>query len=183
MFGPAGVIDDAATAWSMPSDRNVVEVESRSPFEVVTQTLPSRTARKDTLVAFSRHIETQASHAADPPMLMAALQRGRHLTRATHACYQDLATKLPLVSVFGVDLPEDPGSGLRYVPLASSDPLCREWAVVMLGPHTAAALSALEHDQSRAEGVPDHERRFDLVMTHDRALVTSCARSLLDRMR
>lgn len=182
-FGPAGAIDDAATAWTMPSDRNVVEVESRSPFEVVTQTHPIRTARKDTLVAFSRHIETQAWHAADPPMLMAALQRGRHLTRATHACYEELAGRLPLVAVFGVDLPEDPGSGLRYVPLASSDPLCREWAVVMLGPHTAAALLAHEHDSSAAEVVPDQERRFDLVMTHDRALVTSCARSLLDRMR
>ena len=182
-FGPAGAIDDAATAWTMPSDRNVVEVESRSPFEVVTQTHPIRTARKDTLVAFSRHIETQAWHAADPPMLMAALQRGRHLTRATHACYEELAGRLPLVAVFGVDLPEDPGSGLRYVPLASSDPLCQEWAVVMLGPHTAAALLAHEHDSSAAKVVPDYERRFDLVMTHDRALVTSCARSLLDRMR
>ena len=182
-FGPAGAIDDEAMAWTMPSERNLVGVESRSPFEVVTETHPIRTARKDTLVAFSRHIETQAWHAADPPMLMAALQRGRHLTPATHACYEDLATRLPLVAVFGADLPEDPGSGLRYVPLAPSDPLCREWAVVMLGPHTAAALLAREQDSPDAEAVPDHERRFDLVMTHDRALVTSCARSLLDRMR
>lgn len=182
-FGRASSLDEHGDAvpWSMPSARNVVVVDSHSPFELASQSLQPRTARKKTLLAFSRHIESQARHAADPPMLMTALQRATYFSQATKANYQAMAAELPLVAVFGEDLPDDLGKGVRGVPLASDDPLRLEWTVVILGPHTASALIARERDSPKAP-VADEDRRFDVMMTHDRALVTACVRSLLDRM-
>ena len=182
-FGRASSLDEhrAAVPWSMPLERNVVSLDSQSPFDLASRSLEPRTARKRTLLAFSRHIESQARHAADPPMLMTALQRATYFTPRTKANYQAMATELPLVAVFGEDLPDDLGHGVRGVPLASDDPLKLEWTVVILGPHTASALIARERDSPDAE-VADGDRRFDVVMTHDRSLVTMCVRSLLDRM-
>ncbi|WP_235887541.1 sensor domain-containing phosphodiesterase [Mycolicibacterium arabiense] len=170
-----------AAPWSMPRERNVVAVDSQSPFDLASRLLEPRTARKRTLLAFSRHIESQARHAADPPMLMTALQRATYFTPRTRMNYQAMAAELPLVAVFGEDLPDDLGHGVRGVPLASDDPLRLEWTVVILGPHTASALIARERDTPEA-WVADGDRRFDVVMTHDRSLVTMCVRSLLDRM-
>ena len=42
-------------------------VVARSPFELIEGNHRVRTARKETVVAFSKHIETQAQRAADPP--------------------------------------------------------------------------------------------------------------------
>jgi hypothetical protein len=183
MFGRAGAISGDGggdtVSWPIASDCNFVGVDSRSPFELVTDCRPARTVRTNTLLALSRHIETQARHAADPPMLMAGLQQATFFTPPTRARYQALAARLPLVAVFGEDLPDDLGA-VRGVPLDPSDPLCRQWTVVMVGPHSAAALTAREHDLDG--DVSGADRRFDLAMTHDRALVTRCARSLLDRM-
>ena len=62
----------------------------------------------------------------------------------------------------------------------SSDPLCAEWTVVVLGPHTAAAL--LGRERTDNDSAADDDRRFDFVVTYDRSLVTMAARNLLDCM-
>lgn len=139
-----------------------------------------RTARKATLIPFSRHIEAQARHATDPPMVMASLQMAQHFTASTSACYSELAPFSALVAIFGRGLPEDLGSGIRGVDLDPEDPLCGQWIVLILGPHHCAALIAREQDPTGS--VPEAERRFDLAITYDRDLVTVVARSLLDRM-
>lgn len=182
LFGrPRDLEDDGCPQPPKPLLRNVVGVESRSPFDLVTRVCPASTARKGTLMSFTRHIESQARNAADPPMLLTALQRAEYFTPATRNRYHDLATRLPLVAIFGQSLPEDLGLGLRGVPLDPADPLCLEWTVLTLGPHSAAALTAREADQTGV--VRDGDRRFDVAITHNRDLVTQCARSLLDRMR
>ena len=139
-----------------------------------------RAARKNTLIGFSRHIESQARFAVEPPMVMATMQRGEFFTAATSHRYQELAATSPLIAIFGEDLPDDLGERVRGVALEPSDPLCRDWTVLMLGPYTAAALVARE--QRRGDDVPDAARLFDVAITHDRSLVTMCVRSLLDRM-
>jgi EAL domain-containing protein (putative c-di-GMP-specific phosphodiesterase class I) len=186
LFGQAATLrgDGAAIPWSEPLQDRVIRVECRSPFEIVERSCPVRTSRKSTLAALSQHLESQAQHSADPPMLMTALQRVCHFTADTRQRYRRLGGRLPLVAVFGEEVPEELGPGVRGVRLDSSDPLCREWAVVMLGPHTAGALVAREQgDDHRLTEAPDDERRFELAITHDRGLVTRCARSLLERMR
>jgi DICT domain-containing protein len=48
----------------------------------------------------------------------------------------------------------------------------------MIGPHFAAALVA----RDCGDDGPDADRRFDLVITHDRDLVARATQPLLDRL-
>ena len=183
-FGRPGPLGQMATApWSPTVSAQRSGPSTGSPFDLVAGTSPVRTARKLTLVALSRHIETQAEHAADPPMLFTALQHAQHFTGATRDLYRKLADSSPLVAVLGQQMPEDLESGVRCVVLDPTDPLCTEWTVVALGPHHAAALIARERADERAETGHHGDRKFDFVVTYDRSVVTAAARNLLDRMR
>lgn len=182
LFGRPGPLSEAPAGgeWKPPDRKPRERSTAESPFELVSDHSAVRTARKETLIAFSRLIETQAGRASDPPMVLAALQRAQYLTEDTRKRYTDLAGSIPLVALFGEELPADLAAGIRGVPLQPSDPLCAEWIVLSLGPHTAAALIAREcpnRDDAR-----ENDRRFDFVMTYDRALVTLAAYNLLDRV-
>jgi EAL domain-containing protein (putative c-di-GMP-specific phosphodiesterase class I) len=180
-FGrPAPLASQTSVAWSPPPMKHPVQSDSDSPFDVVAKQAMVRTARKATLIPFSRHIEAQARYAADPPMVLTSLQRVKHFTEATGERYREMAASLPLVAVFGRGVPDDLGSGVRGVDLDPSDPLCAQWIVLILGPHHAAALVARERDA--AESVSEGDRRFDMTITYDRVLVTVVARNLLSRI-
>jgi EAL domain-containing protein (putative c-di-GMP-specific phosphodiesterase class I) len=168
------------TAWSPPEVTSCVETAVATPFDVVAADPHLRTARKDMLVAISRHLEEQAGAATDTPMVLAAFQHADHFGELTRARYDALAEARPLVAVFGRGIATRRPAPLRGVTLDPSDPLCQEWAVVTLGPHTAAALIARESPGAAAES--EEDRRFDFVVTHDRAVVTAAASTLLHRM-
>jgi EAL domain-containing protein (putative c-di-GMP-specific phosphodiesterase class I) len=183
-FGHAGPLDRDATAlWLPPPLTKPQDASTGSPFDRVAGTSPVRTARKKTLTALSRNIESQAAQADDRPMVFTALQRDQHFTGATRDRYRDLATTCPLVAVFGQNLPTELGSGVRGIELDPADPLCAEWTVIALGPHNATALIAREQTHQSAQAIRDGDRRFDFVITYDRTLVTAAARDLLDRMQ
>ncbi len=169
-----------AAAWSLPDRKYACETGSVSPFELARVSSPVRTARLQVLIEFCRHIENQAHRSADPPMLLTALRQPEYFTGEIRRQYRDLAAKSPLVAIFGQHLPADLGEEIRGIELEAADPLRSEWLVLTLGPHTAAALVAREHEDNT--GRPDGDRRFDFVITYDRTLVTAAARSLLHRM-
>lgn len=170
----------ATAAWSPPDVPTGTPATYRSPFDVVAADPRMRTAGKQMLNAISRHLEEQAGAATDTPMVLAAFQSGDHFGPPTRARYTALAKARPLVAVFGRDLAASHSSALRTVNLDSADPLCGQWVVVTLGPHTAAAMIARERD-GEANGAED-DRRFDFVVTHDRAIVTVAASTLLQRV-
>ena len=181
LFGrakPTGL--QASAVWSPPAMKHPVQPSSRSPFDMLTGGAVMRTARKATLIPFSRHIEAQAQHATDPPIVLTALQRAENFVGATRDRYLQISQSCPLVAVYGQDLPRDLETGIRGVDLKPDDPLCEQWIVLILGPHHAAALIARE--QPTDLDLADGDRRFDLVITYDRMLVTVVARSLLDRI-
>ena len=115
-------------------------------------------------------------------MVFTALQRDEYFSEATRGRYRKLGACCPLVAVFGRDMPTDLGPGVRGVTLHPSAPLCTEWTVVVLGPHYSAALIARERSDAVEMLRHDDDRRFDFVITYDRALVTAAARNLLDRI-
>ncbi|RDH76846.1 EAL domain-containing protein [Mycolicibacterium moriokaense] len=181
-FGEPGPLDrHTAHIWPVSLNHSATQLSAaRSPFDLVHQESRLRTAHKPTLTAFTQHIESQASNTADPPMVLTALQKAEYFTEDTARRYQQIAQTSPLVAVFGQDLPENLGPRVRGVSLAADDPLSAEWTVVVLGPHAASALLGRERVDDCED---DAGRRFDFVITYDRALVTLAARSLLDRMR
>jgi EAL domain-containing protein (putative c-di-GMP-specific phosphodiesterase class I) len=141
--------------------------------------VPLRVAGKDIVAEFSRHIEEQARHSIDRPMVLAALQRAQDFSNESRELYQDLAATSPLVVVLGRGVPADLGGGVRGVELQSGDPLCEEWVVVTLGADTCRALVARE---LAGPARHDSDRRFEFLITSDRALVTKAARGLLTRV-
>ncbi|TFV61457.1 EAL domain-containing protein [Mycobacterium sp. PS03-16] len=180
-FGRAGALAGARpSAWTPPERRAGLAPLTGSPFDLVAQRMPTRTARKQTLMAFTRHLESQAMHLTDPPMVLAAVQRSTYFTGRTADTYRRLAEHCPLVAVFGENLPADLGANIRGVQLDSADPLCAEWTVLVLGPHHAAGLLARELPDGE---VRDAARRFEFAITYDRSVVTVGVRNLLDRMR
>ena len=181
LFGRPGPLQpQTQTApWSPPSRLRRAGAVAR-PFDVVCASPGVRTARKPTLVAISRHLEEQALRAADSTMVLTTVQHHRYFDRQIRDRYLGLAEISPLVAVFGQGVPADVAPGLRGVCLEPDDPLCDEWTVLTLGPHTAAALIAREQHGPRGTG--ESGRRFDFVVTHDRAIITAAARALLNRV-
>ncbi len=170
----------SAVPWSPPAIDSCGQPTFGSPFDVVADDPSMRTARKRTLVAISRHLEEQARNSTDTPMVLTALQDGRHFGRPTRDRYGAMATACPLVAVFGRHLGAEAPHAVRTVDIDAIDPLCSQWVVLTLGPHTAAALIARERgpQADRAEG----DRQFDFVVTHDRTVVTAAAVALLNRV-
>lgn len=183
-FGRPGAMNHhpLGAGWSLPTRPPGRGLASGSPFDLVRDRATIRTARKQTLTAFSRHIESQAHDATDPPILLTALQHVKHFTRRTRDAYRGLAARSSMVAVFGANMPADLGSGVRGIALEPRDALAMEWTVLALGPHMAVALIAREHDGDVDETGPDEDRRFDFVITYDRAIVTAAASNMLARV-
>ena len=114
-FGRPGPLSaQTPVPWSLPSRTPRPRPASGSPSDLLASDTPLRTARKETLTAFSRHIESQALNTVDPPMVLTALQQAQYFTTATRARYLDLARSSPLVAIFGQHLPSDLGGGPRH---------------------------------------------------------------------
>lgn len=155
-------------------------VDHGSPFDTLQHTSIIRRERKDTVRALSRYVELQALEAADPPMVLTALQRSEFFTRPTRALYRRLAEYCPMVVVFASDITDDLGGDMRGVRFSGEDPLRDQWIVVALGANTSSALVSREVPSEGGDA--DHDRVFDVAMTNDRNLVTKVARQLLTRM-
>ena len=117
--------------------------------------------------------------ADSPPIVLAAVQEAKYFAGLTVDVYLGLAERSPLVAVLGGGTSKAPCPGVKWVSLADGDPLLAEWGVVVLGPDMAAGLLARERPGAGLS--PDGEKRFDMVMTFDRARVTTAARCMLDR--
>ncbi|MGU3651459.1 sensor domain-containing phosphodiesterase [Mycolicibacterium sp. A43C] len=189
-FGRPGVLTardlDTVAPWTVGTlrgpDHFAASDMNDSPFDRAVREpgVSVRTARKEILTAFSRHIERQAADTVDPAMVFAAVQDSRNLTVHTLRRYAGLARTAPLAAIFGRDMTASPAPGVRGVHLDVADRLCREWSVVTLGPRTASALIARECDPTGP--FSDESRLFDFVLTFDRHLVAAMAHLLLLRI-
>jgi DICT domain-containing protein len=121
--------------------------------------------RKPTLIALSRAIEHEALAQAAAPVLFAAFQREPFYRRVEQR-YRRLAGGADAAAVFA-DFPalRRPEGGPVEVPIARTDQLGNEWAVIVDAPGYAAALLAWELPEERE--LPDGERRFEAMWTID----------------
>lgn len=179
--GPVSVGRQIAAGWMPPSRPDCPCRDIASPFDALAARVPIRQERKDTVLALSRYLEQQAVDAMNPPIVLASVQRAEFFRGRTRRCYERLAAAAPLVAVFGEDVPEHPGTRVRGACITADDSLSTQWIVLMLGASDAAALVAREVTDGIGT-VADRDRRFDVMLTHDRDLVTAAACMLLSRM-
>jgi EAL domain-containing protein (putative c-di-GMP-specific phosphodiesterase class I) len=168
---PAGARAGACLPFIPPPAR-----DDRTPFQIVAGRRPTTIATKAHLIPLSRHLEALVGDGPESPVLLACFQEARHFTPDTHRRFAEIAACSPLVAALGHGLPAEPAPGVRGACLGDDDPLRGEWNVVVVGPHRAAALVALDLGDDTAR---DGDRRFEFALTHDRALVLEAARTLL----
>ncbi|MBM7415464.1 MULTISPECIES: EAL domain-containing protein [Nocardiaceae] len=135
--------------------------------------------RKAFVLSMARQIEDHARGAVDPLIVLSAFQRARWFAPNVVDRYADLATLHPFIAALGVGLPDEPAPGVRGAALDATERFSGEWTVTAVGRHYFAALIA--RDLGDVD-VPDADRRFEFILTHDRRLVVSAARSLMRRV-
>jgi len=177
-FGRPGPIDDLPPAPTQIPFAQGYDAAPTTPFDLVARHRSLRVGRKRLLLALSRFIEDQALNVGTPPVVLTAFQTAARFTPGTRRRYQQIAARCPFVGVLGADLPATPLPGVRGADLAAHDPLVGEWTVVVVGDHYAGALIA----RDLGDDGPDHDRRFEFVVTHDRRVVLAAGRSLMSRL-
>ena len=151
---------------------------AETPFTLVAGREQLRIGRKGLLLGLSRHIETQGLALPTPPVVLGAFQTAARFTTATSTRYSGMAARCPLVAALGLGLAASPAPGVHGASLSPTDPLVGEWTVTVVGSHYSGALIA----RDLGDDGPDHDRRFEFVVTHDRDLVLGAARSLMSRI-
>jgi EAL domain-containing protein (putative c-di-GMP-specific phosphodiesterase class I) len=141
--------------------------------------IPPLVGRKAFVLSMAREIEDHARGAVDPLIVLSAFQRARWFAPNVVDRYADLAALHPFIAALGVGLPDEPAPGVRGAALDATERFSGEWTVTAVGRHYFAALIA--RDLGDVD-VPDADRRFEFILTHDRRLVVSAARSLMRRV-
>jgi len=165
---------------SVPS----IELQSTSaepaltPWSLVRNSRRRRQATKRELMPISHHLEQSGSHDRSATVVLGAFQRADFFSPATLRRFDVLAEESGFVAALGVEIPEHLVTGVRGVRIPVGHPLEGEWAVTVIGPFYAAALIA----KDLGDTGPDDARRFDYVITYDRALVIAAARSLMQHI-
>ncbi len=149
-----------------------------TPVEVVEGNRRLRRATKRHLLSVSRHLEDQAAGLGEATVLLSGFQtRGRFVPSARRR-YGEIARTAAFVGAFGVQMGDNPETGVRGAAVSEDDPMVDEWDVAVVAPHFAALLAARDLGD---EG-PDLDRRFEFAVTYDRDLVIQAASSLMARM-
>ncbi|MET0195636.1 MULTISPECIES: DICT sensory domain-containing protein [Nocardiaceae] len=164
---------DAVTppTWNTPSS------DHTSAFVIASTDQTTTVSTKKLLVQMSMHIEAQASDAGPDTLVLGTFQHSRHFTARTRRRWRTLAGRTAYTGVYGIGLGELAVPGIVGSSLDASDDLVDEWNVVVLGQFFCCVLSA--RDLHRGEDDPDRE--FEYAITHDRATVVRCARTVLSR--
>jgi EAL domain-containing protein (putative c-di-GMP-specific phosphodiesterase class I) len=150
----------------------------QTPFEVVTQSQPTRRGNKRLLLALSLQIEAQAASLGPSAVVLSGFQESQYFSAATGLRYSTLSNGAALVGALGIGLSEEPAPGVRGVALDRADSLRGEWDVTLIGTQFAMAFVARDLGDKCA----DMQRRFDFAVTYDRALAVNAAREMMVRL-
>jgi EAL domain-containing protein (putative c-di-GMP-specific phosphodiesterase class I) len=149
-----------------------------TPFQAVAPGRDVRRSDKALLLAMSLNLEREAARVGPGAIVLSAFQEAGRFTPKTLRRYERLAATSSFVVALGLGMPARPAPGVRGARLDPDDPLSGEWSVVVLGPHFAGALVAVD----LGDDGPDMSRRFDYTLTYDRTAVVEAARTLARRV-
>lgn len=155
-------------------------VPTLSPYGLAAKRHRPREITKDLLLVLSRELERSAASAGESTVVLAAFQEAEHFVdQPAQARYEHFARQRALVMVAAQGLVARSIPGLSLAVLDATDPLNREWIVLVLGPALAVMLAAQDQRQPFIE---QRERQFEYVLTYDRDLIAHAARSMLTRL-
>lgn len=151
-----------------------------SPFVSLSRHQEPRTSTKRALLSLSRSIEARALASAPQAQLWVSLQHVRFHVGRTRRLHEDMARAGVEVHVYGVGVRDGrPGPVLlRGHDISEFGLLSHEWDVLLVTPQRALGLAARQVDPVTAEAGDDLERRFEWVLSEDRADVVYAAASL-----
>ena len=150
-----------------------------TPFEIVSAAREARETTAPVMASMSRHLELRARSLGAGAIVLGAVGDAGRLSGRVRERFRALAPEAALVGMFGTGMTIDPAVGVHGTDVDPEDPLAREWCVVVLAPHFAAALVGRDLGD---EGLSEDARRFTYVVTQDRELVIAAARSLASRI-
>jgi hypothetical protein len=165
------LLDPLVHASGRPDPRDT------TPFSLVAERRRVRQATRRMLTGMSRHLEEQALRAGHGAVLVSSFERGERFGKSIRARYARLARQVAFCGAVGARMRPEPAPGVRGGALQRGDPLTREWAVTVVSPHFAAALTA--HDLRSGHG---DDALYDFVLTHDRGLAVASAAALMARI-
>jgi DNA-binding transcriptional MerR regulator len=138
--------------------------------------LDSQLLRRPAMLALSQAIEDESLARAERPLLFASFQRERAY-REQEARWRELARGAELTCVFAnFPRPRRPRGGPVEVPVATSSPLVREWAVVCDAPGYGVCLCGWEKPPARRRpGTSSFETLWTVEPEIVRGAATVCA--------
>jgi EAL domain-containing protein (putative c-di-GMP-specific phosphodiesterase class I) len=180
LFGRPAAIEpsEQAITDAIPRPQRKPPDHQQTPFEVVTQSRPTRRGSKRLLLALSMQIEAHASSLGASAVVLSGFQESQYFSAATGLRYSALSNGAALVGALGIGLSDEPAPGVRGVALDRVDSLRDEWDVIVIGTHFAMAFVARDLGDKCA----DMQKRFDFAVTYDRDLAVGAARELMGRL-
>ncbi|MBS9375236.1 EAL domain-containing protein [Rhodococcus sp. B50] len=148
-----------------------------TPFALASEGRRRTRSFKRLLVSMSKLLETNAVGAGPETIVLGTFQRAEHFTPTSRARWAQLAEQVAYTGIYGVGIDPYVDSAVHHAPLDPDDPMVDEWNVVVLGPHFACVLAALDMHTDAA----DLDREFHYVLSYDRGTVIRCAHSILAR--
>lgn len=152
-----------------------------SPYASLSRHQPPRTSDKRALLALGRSIEARALTAAPHADLWVSLQHVRFHAGRTWCLHDELARAGVRVHVYGVRVRDGrpAPTAMSFHDISEFSPLAQEWDVLLVTPDAGIGFAArqlvptLPTDTSQ-----DLERRFEWVLSEDRADVAYAAAAL-----
>lgn len=179
-FGHPGALPHHTTAPRSPikliNDAGPVE-PTVTPYELFAAERQPSAATQDMLESLANQLEQRVAIDPEPPVVIACLPGNRMLSGAPLAQLQLISRGAGFVAAVMGEVPPFGIPGVRTVQLAADDPARGEWALVVVGPHFSALLTAREDANAR-----DHAYNFRYGLTYERPLVERAARALLHRL-
>jgi diguanylate cyclase (GGDEF)-like protein len=159
----------------IPLRQHLPPLDGRTPFQILSRTLPVHRDTKEHLLHISSHLEGEAAQGSRASILLAGFQNKSFFTAEKQARYRELAADNALTIVLAEDLPTHDEPTYHVGSLPTGSRLGEEWVVIVLNVHYAAAFVARDCGDTAADG----QRRFDFVYTHDRPSVINAARAFI----
>lgn len=149
---------------------------TQTPFEILHGNREVLEANERVLASMSRNLEERATELGRRGVVLAAFQERRHLTLPTFERYLQLARSGSFVGlcaegISGIEIPD-----VAKGEIGPRDRLRNEWAVIVIGPHFAGGMAALETTSDPGM------RTFAFGITHQREMVVRMGHSLIARL-